>query len=56
MEQYEWNLDLALLDELPREEARAYLVGKYWHDFADRTFALMELQDAKNNHQKNYEN
>lgn len=56
MEQYEWVLDLALLEELPKEEARAYLVWKYGVDFAKKAFDLMEAQDAKNNQQNTYEN
>lgn len=41
MDSYEWNLDLALLEELPEAEAREYLIWKYWHDFAERAFELM---------------
>lgn len=54
MEQYENNLDMAILEELSLEDARGYLIWKFWHDFAERTIEAM--QENLQNNFSHYEN
>ena len=46
MENYLDTLDRGILEELPPDEVRAYLVWKYWLEFAEKTYTILLNNNA----------